>query len=243
MVTGDRTTVEGVQAQMPWVHGVIVKESIGTLSADSISPAAAQRAIADGAAHAVANISTAKPFVLESPIEMRVTLAKTEQADYVELIPGFERSGPRKCGSSTATSARSSRPSSRPSALERSHNDGRAHADHGRHRRGSLSVLRKPRHRTSLAVRRRLERWIAASTHAVEEVLDNTVFRVRPPGDAVPSVIRDTELGELFARMVRMTDGPMHASRRHNAEQLLESLDVARSPRRCRICTLTHSRR
>ncbi|MGC2243493.1 MAG: M55 family metallopeptidase, partial [Candidatus Aquilonibacter sp.] len=96
MVTGDRTTVEGVQAQMPWVHGVIVKESIGTLSADSTSPAAAQRAIADGAAYAVANASTAKPFVLEPPIEMRVTLAKTEQADYVELIPGFERSGPRE---------------------------------------------------------------------------------------------------------------------------------------------------
>ncbi|MGA8841561.1 MAG: M55 family metallopeptidase [Candidatus Aquilonibacter sp.] len=96
MVTGDRTTVEGVQAQMPWVHGVIVKESIGTLSADSTSPAAAQRAIADGAAYAVANASTAKPFVLEPPIEMRVTLAKTEQADYVELIPGFERSGRRE---------------------------------------------------------------------------------------------------------------------------------------------------
>jgi D-amino peptidase len=96
MVTGDRTTVDGVLAQMPWVQGVIVKESIGTLSADSISPAAAQRAIADGAAQAIANASTGKPFVLEAPIEMRVTLAKTEQADYVEMIPGFERSGPRE---------------------------------------------------------------------------------------------------------------------------------------------------
>jgi D-amino peptidase len=95
-ITGDRTTVEDVQAQMPWVHGVIVKEGIGTLSADSISPAAAQRAIADGAVQAVANVSKAKPFVLDGPIEMRVTLAKTEQADYVEMIPRFERSGPRE---------------------------------------------------------------------------------------------------------------------------------------------------
>ncbi len=96
MVTGDRTTVEGIAAQMPWVHGVIVKESIGTLSANSISPAAAQRAIAEGAARAVANASAAKPFVIESPIEMRIALAKTEQADYVAMIPGFERSGPRE---------------------------------------------------------------------------------------------------------------------------------------------------
>ncbi|HEY5339793.1 MAG TPA: M55 family metallopeptidase [Candidatus Aquilonibacter sp.] len=96
MVTGDRTTVEGIQTQMPWVHGVIVKESIGMFSANSISPAAAQHAIADGAACALANASAAKPFVIESPIEMRITLAKTEQADYVAMIPGFERSGSRE---------------------------------------------------------------------------------------------------------------------------------------------------
>ncbi|HTV93058.1 MAG TPA: M55 family metallopeptidase [Verrucomicrobiae bacterium] len=96
MVTGDRTTVEGVQAQMPWVHGVIVKESIGSLCTDSLSPVAAQRAIADGAAYAVANRSAAKLFQIPAPVEMRVTLAKTEQADYVAMIPDFERSGPRE---------------------------------------------------------------------------------------------------------------------------------------------------
>lgn len=96
LITGDRTTVEGVQAQMPWVHGVIVKESIGTLCADSMSPAAAQRAIAAGAEYAVANAGKAKPFVIASPIEMRITLAKAEQADYVAVIPGFERIGGRE---------------------------------------------------------------------------------------------------------------------------------------------------
>jgi D-amino peptidase len=95
MVTGDRTTVEGVQAQMPWVHGVIVKESIGTFSANSISPAASCRAIADGAALAVQNASKAEPYVIAPPIDMRVTLAKTEQADYVAMIPDFERTGAR----------------------------------------------------------------------------------------------------------------------------------------------------
>ena len=96
MITGDRTTVEGVQAQMPWVHGVIVKESIGTFSADSISPAAAQRAIAQGAAQAIEGASPRRPYIIEAPIEMRVTLAKTEQADYVAMIPSFERTGARE---------------------------------------------------------------------------------------------------------------------------------------------------
>lgn len=96
MITGDRTTVEGVQAQMPWVHGVIVKESIGTLSANSLSPAAAQRAIADGAAQAIAGASAAKVFQIAAPIEMRITLSKTEQADYVAMIPDVERTGPRE---------------------------------------------------------------------------------------------------------------------------------------------------
>ena len=95
LVTGDRTTVEGVQAQMPWVHGVVVKESIGTFSANSVSPAAARRLIAEGAARAIAQAAKAKPFVVPGPIAMRVTFAKVEQADYVSVVPGFERTGAR----------------------------------------------------------------------------------------------------------------------------------------------------
>ncbi len=94
-VTGDRTTVEGVQRQMPWVHGTIVKESIGVFSANSISPRAAQAAIRAGAAEAIARARDARPFTFEAPIEMQITLAKVEQADYVALIPGFERIGSR----------------------------------------------------------------------------------------------------------------------------------------------------
>jgi len=95
LVTGDRTTVEGVQRQMPWVEGVIVKESIGTFSADSISPAAAQRAIAAGARRALERRDEMGTFVFEPPIAMEIDLAKVEQADLVEMIPGFERTGAR----------------------------------------------------------------------------------------------------------------------------------------------------
>jgi D-amino peptidase len=96
MVSGDRTTVEGIRAQMPWVHGVVVKDAIGSLCANSIAPQASQRAIAEGAERAIAGAAAAKPFVLETPIEMRVTLAKTEQADYIAIVPGFERTGARE---------------------------------------------------------------------------------------------------------------------------------------------------
>jgi D-amino peptidase len=95
LITGDRTTVDAVRAQMPWVTGAIVKDSIGYFASDSISPAAAQAAIRDAARSAVENAAIAKPFVFEAPIAMDITLARVEQADLVELIPGFVRTGPR----------------------------------------------------------------------------------------------------------------------------------------------------
>ena len=71
-----------------------------------------------------------------------------------------------------------------------------------------------------------LNAWIAASAAAVETVLNNAAFRVRPVDDVVPSSMRGSALGELFAHMVRMTDGPLHAPRRHEVEQLLERVNV-----------------
>jgi D-amino peptidase len=95
LVTGDRSTVEDVRAQMPWVRGAIVKESIGTFAAATMSPAAAQRAIREAARAAVAGAADAKPFRFESPIVLEVDVLKTEQADLAETIPEFERTGSR----------------------------------------------------------------------------------------------------------------------------------------------------
>ncbi|HET9097705.1 MAG TPA: M55 family metallopeptidase [Candidatus Baltobacteraceae bacterium] len=96
LITGDRVTVETARAQMPWITGVIVKESIGNYAVDSISPQAAQDAIRAGAAQAVKNAANAKPLRFEPPITMEIDLTRVEQADFVALIPGFERSGPRQ---------------------------------------------------------------------------------------------------------------------------------------------------
>ncbi len=95
LVTGDRTTVDGVRATMPWVRGVAVKESIGTFAANSMTPAAAQRAIERGAREAIAAAAQAKLFCFDPPITLDVTLVKTAQANLVATIPGFERTGPR----------------------------------------------------------------------------------------------------------------------------------------------------
>ena len=96
LITGDRVTVESAKAQMPWITGVVVKESIGNYAVDSISPQAAQAAIRAGAAQAMRNAHAAKPFLFEPPITLEVDLTRVEQADLVELIPGFERTGDRR---------------------------------------------------------------------------------------------------------------------------------------------------
>ncbi|MGZ3506961.1 MAG: M55 family metallopeptidase [Vulcanimicrobiaceae bacterium] len=95
LVTGDRTTVDEVTAQMPWVTGVAIKESIGNYSVDSLSPQAAQAAIRAGAAQAIGNAAKARPFVFEPPITLEIDVTRVEQADLIELIPGFERVGSR----------------------------------------------------------------------------------------------------------------------------------------------------
>jgi D-amino peptidase len=95
LVSGDRTTVEGVQAQMPWVRGVAVKESIGNFAANSMTPAAAQRAIRRAAEDAVIEAPLAKPYRFEPPVTLDVQLVTAAQAHLVATIPGLERTGSR----------------------------------------------------------------------------------------------------------------------------------------------------
>ncbi len=95
LITGDRVTVANVKAQMPWVTGVVVKESIGHYAVESMSPHAAQQAIRAGAARAVRDATSARPFVFEAPVTLEIDLARVEQADYIELIPDFVRTSAR----------------------------------------------------------------------------------------------------------------------------------------------------
>lgn len=95
MITGDRTIVEETTRKMPWVTGVVVKESIGYYSVNSMTPRAACDAIEAGAREAMNRIAEAKPFTFEPPIELTLETAHVGNADFIELIPGFERTGGR----------------------------------------------------------------------------------------------------------------------------------------------------
>jgi D-amino peptidase len=94
-VTGDRVSVEQTQAVMPWITGVIVKESIGRFAANSVSPPKARELIRAGAKAAIGNLAKAQPFVFEPPITLELDFVSTHNADFAELIPGFDRIGGR----------------------------------------------------------------------------------------------------------------------------------------------------
>jgi D-amino peptidase len=95
LVTGDRTTIASVQRALPWVTGVAVKDAIGYYSTNSLTPVAACEAIRTGAREALGALRHAKPFTFEPPIELVIETAKTEQADFMELLPRIERIGGR----------------------------------------------------------------------------------------------------------------------------------------------------
>lgn len=91
LVSGDRVVVEHVKEYMPWVTGVVVKEGIGHYAADSITPKAAQAALREGAARAVRDRASAKPFTFDSPMTLEIDTTRVEHADFIELMPGFQR--------------------------------------------------------------------------------------------------------------------------------------------------------
>lgn len=95
LVSGDRTTVEHVRAHLPWVRAVAVKSAIGYYSADSVTPARAQAMIREAARDAVAQCGAARPFTFAAPYVMELQTAGVEHADFIELLPGFARTGGR----------------------------------------------------------------------------------------------------------------------------------------------------
>ncbi len=91
LVTGDSTIVSETLRSLPWAVGVAVKDAIGFYAASTLTPQAAQTAIREGARDAIGRISRAKPFTFAPPIEMVLQTVHAHQADFIELMPGFER--------------------------------------------------------------------------------------------------------------------------------------------------------
>ncbi|MGA8576003.1 MAG: M55 family metallopeptidase [Candidatus Cybelea sp.] len=95
LITGDRTIVEESTRAMPWAVGVAVKDAVGFSAVNSLTPGAAREAIRAGAREAIGRVARAKPFVFDSPFELTIETAGVEHADFIELMPGFERIGGR----------------------------------------------------------------------------------------------------------------------------------------------------
>ncbi len=95
LVTGDRALVETALADLPWAAGAIVKESIGYYAANSLTPDAACDVIRSAAKDAIERVPRAKPFTFEPPIELAIETCGVEHADFIELLPRFERTGGR----------------------------------------------------------------------------------------------------------------------------------------------------
>jgi D-amino peptidase len=95
LISGDRTTVEGAKAHLPWLEGAIVKESIGRFAVNSLSPPEARARIRTAAQRAIERLGEMRLFRFEPPIVLELDFAGTQNADFAELIPGMERIGGR----------------------------------------------------------------------------------------------------------------------------------------------------
>jgi len=67
--------------------------------------------------------------------------------------------------------------------------------------------------------------WVAASAAAVEHVLGSSACKVRPVVEQVPSTIRDTAAGALFAQLIRMRDDPERVAIRQCLSRSLERVN------------------
>lgn len=71
--------------------------------------------------------------------------------------------------------------------------------------------------------------WVAASSAAVTEVLSAAELGVRPAALPVPPALAGTAAGEVFGRLVRMTDGSFQSRVKPIVAATLEAADAAQA--------------
>jgi D-amino peptidase len=97
MVAGDDALAEEVEAWLPWAERVVVKTVEGGHSAISVHPEIARERVRAGTEAAVRRAAAGELQLLGvgPPVRIEVDFAKAVVADFVELIPGAERTGDR----------------------------------------------------------------------------------------------------------------------------------------------------
>jgi cytochrome P450 len=76
--------------------------------------------------------------------------------------------------------------------------------------------------------------WVASSAAHVTAVLASEHCRVRPPAEPVPAALAGSPAGDVFARLVRMNDGPPHDMLKPAVAAALDSLEARRLAERAR---------
>lgn len=95
LVSGDSTTLAEAQRNIPWAVRVETKRSLSYYAADCLSPKAVQEATRSGGADAVRRSGEMRLFTLQPPIVLEIDTLKTAQADALDGLRGFTRTGPR----------------------------------------------------------------------------------------------------------------------------------------------------
>lgn len=74
--------------------------------------------------------------------------------------------------------------------------------------------------------------WVASSHAAVDAAIRHPALRVRPPGELIPQALQGGAAGQVFAQLVRMSDGDFHAAHKPAVERAArrwQLADVARA--------------
>jgi len=95
LVTGDNATVDEMVEILGDVEGVVVKEALGFHSARTLTPAAAQARIREGARRALERLDDFQPHVLDGPPVLELTFKNYRPAEVLAYLPIVERAGSR----------------------------------------------------------------------------------------------------------------------------------------------------
>lgn len=91
MVSGDDVAVAETQVIVGDMEGAVVKWARGFHSAITMTPEAAQEVIRTRTASAVSRIDEFEPYVLETPIEVELTLKHYQPVELLAYLPYIER--------------------------------------------------------------------------------------------------------------------------------------------------------
>lgn len=95
LVTGDDATVAEMVEILGDVEGVAVKEALGFHSARTLTPAAAQTRIREGARRALERLDDFQPYRLEGPPVLELMFKNYRPAEVLAYLPIVERAGAR----------------------------------------------------------------------------------------------------------------------------------------------------